>query len=387
MITSDVCRTVRALAYVVVGVLSIALSVDVRGASAGDRCFALGVSAPLSGILAEYGAAVVNGIELAKRDHPDLVSKVCISTADSKWDAAAAVSNFNELRTIKKVNLIYNWGNPTSEAVAPIAQRLHFPVIAMSSDPAITRGGDFVIRSLRSGEELGALTATYLARQGYKKLGLVVAENSYVRGIVQGLRTRSQALGLEVDEIGSFDLSERDFRGAVTRIKTRQYDALGVLLVTGQVQTFFKQLRAQAVSLPTFGADFFGSQAEIAASGEGIEGAVFPDIKVSAQFRKRYVEAFGSDVQIAFAANAYDVVTMVAREFSQPESHSLSAEQIVQQLKTSRPLAESAHGSFAIDLSSSYGPAFVSEIIMRKVQGGAIVDLPLSEVAAFGLQQ
>ena len=38
--------------------------------------FRLGISAPLSGVLAEYGTAVTNGIQLLKENEAELYSKI-----------------------------------------------------------------------------------------------------------------------------------------------------------------------------------------------------------------------------------------------------------------------------------------------------------------------
>ena len=336
--------------------------------------FKLGISAPLSGVLAEYGAAVRNGIELARKDRPAEFSKIELIFEDSQWDPKQAVSVFKVLHDVKKVDLIYSWGNPTSAAIAPIAQRLKVATVAMSSDPKITLDGDFVIRALRSGEELGALIAKNFHSRGFKKIGIVLAENSYVQGIFDGFAPAMKATGARVDLLGRFDPSIQDFKSVVTKIKSESYDALGVLLITGQVRTFFKQLQSQAISLPTFGADFLGSKTEIEASGAGIEGAVFPDLGVTEAFRSRYRQTYGNDIQIAFAANAYDVASLVASAFSQTPAGTLTSAEVLSKLKNMPPLI-GAHGSFVFEQSHDHGPAFVSEIIIRKIEGGEIHDL------------
>lgn len=58
----------------------------------------------------------------------------------------------------------------------------------------------------------------------------------------------------------------------------------------------------------TSGADFMGSVREIEAAGLSIDGAVFPDFGVTPELRSKYAKTFGSDIQIAFAANAHDIL-------------------------------------------------------------------------------
>ncbi len=336
--------------------------------------FKFGISAPLSGVLAEYGSAIRNGIELAQKDRAAEFQKIELIFEDSQWDPKQAVSVFKFLHDVKKVDLIYSWGNPTSAAIAPIAQRLKVATIAMSSDPKITRNGNYVIRSLRSGEELGQLAAKNFQSRGFKKIGVVLAENSYVQGLFDGFEAEMKRGGATVDLLGRFDPSMQDFKSVVSKIKTGSYDAVGVLLITGQVSTFFMQLQAQAISLPSFGADFFGSKTEIEAAGHGINGAVFPDLGVTTAFRKRYYEVYGNDIQIAFAANAYDVASLVASAFASMPSGKLTSEQVLDILRKQPSLA-GAHGSFVFQQDDINGPAFVSQIILRTIVNGDIRDI------------
>lgn len=73
--------------------------------------FRFGISAPLSGILAEYGTAVRNGVDLAKKDFAAELGHIDILFEDAQWDPKIAVSVFSVLRNQKKAHLIYNWGS------------------------------------------------------------------------------------------------------------------------------------------------------------------------------------------------------------------------------------------------------------------------------------
>ena len=333
-----------------------------------------GISAPLSGVLAEYGQAVQNGVKLASADHTEDFQSLDIVWEDSQWDPKTAIAAFNNLKQNKGCQLIYNWGNPTSEAVALLAERAKFPLLVMSSDPAVGLGKNYVIRSLRSGVELGSLLADYIAKQGHKKVAVLLAENSYVQGLYTGMTKRLAETATQVELISQVPLSDQDFKSSITRIKAGGFDAVAVFLITGQVSSFFQQASGQGLKLPAYGADFFGSKTEITAAGAGIENAVFPDLAVTEEFRNKYMQTFGNDIQIAFAANAYDLATQVARTFSKVDRANLNADQIVQLLKSSSAF-KGAHGDFKFENSSTYGPAFVSDIRLRKVEKGDIITI------------
>lgn len=338
-----------------------------------EEKFRFGVSAPLTGVLAEYGAAISNGLLLAKEDRKQSFDHINVFLEDSQWDPKTAVSVFNALHRVKRAQLIYSWGNPTNDAVAPVAESLQVPTLAMSSNHLITRDRGFIIRTIPSGEEIGGLLSSYLSDSGPKRYGVALAEVSYLQGLFAGFKSDVEKRGSTVELIGTFDPSVQDFRSAVSLTKRRNYDMIGVLLITGQVQNFYKQLNDQKVSLPTFGADFHGSKTEIVASGTAINGAVFPDLKVSPEFRSRYKARFGNDIQIAFAANAYDVGLLVAELFGNSRSSTLTNNEIITLLKGTSTIT-GAHTQFSFSKDGKYGPSFKTPLVIRRIEGAEIVD-------------
>ena len=61
---------------------------------------------------------------MAISKHPELFSKIKFYFEDSQWVAISAVSSFTKLTQADQVDIVYNWGNPTTEALAPIARKL-----------------------------------------------------------------------------------------------------------------------------------------------------------------------------------------------------------------------------------------------------------------------
>lgn len=83
----------RALSRIAVALLLCVFISGVGIGRAQTNTFRLGVSCPLSGVLAEYGAAVRNGIELARKEQPELFSRTEIVYEDSQWDPKKALCN------------------------------------------------------------------------------------------------------------------------------------------------------------------------------------------------------------------------------------------------------------------------------------------------------
>jgi branched-chain amino acid transport system substrate-binding protein len=332
--------------------------------------FRVGVIAPLSGPLAEYGVATRNGIEIARTNHSELLSKISFEFEDSQWDAKQAVSAFQSLRT--KTDLIFNWGNPTTEAIAPIAEKLGVPLLGMTLDPASSQGRAFVIRTTNPAEGFSEPLANYLKKSGYRRIGLVLAQNTYVQGLYDGLK-KHLASDQSVEVIATFPLADLDFRSAITRIGSKKFDAVGVFLITGQVSTFYRQLRQQGLRIPTFGTDFFESASEIELAAGGMDGAIYPHLAVTSAFAKQYQQKFGNDFQLAYAGNAHDIAILIGTLFGSGEAPKTSSA-TMERLRAA-PTIEGVAGSFQFRHTLAGDSYFEFPVRLKKIVGKQIENL------------
>ncbi len=337
-----------------------------------NKKFTVGLIAPLSGALAEYGVATKNSIELAIKDQPELFTNIEFIMEDSEWDPRKAVSIFNDLVNIKKVDLVYNWGNPTSEALASLAESRKQPMIAMSSDPKITKDRKYIIRTINSVEDFSKVLVPHLVKKQAKKIGVVIVENSYVQGLYDGLvKNLPKEISLEI--VNSHQMSDQDFRSTISKIKTKKYDYLGVFLISGQISTFYKQLAAQAVSIPTFGADFFESKSEIDMANGGMENAVYPNLGLTDAFRVRYQEIFKNDSQITFAGNSYDMATLIGHLFND-QTMPVAAEDLMKKLQSISE-QNGVGGKFTYINNLTDGPYYKYPVQLKVIKGGKVVEL------------
>jgi ABC-type branched-subunit amino acid transport system substrate-binding protein len=110
-----------------------------------------------------------------------------------------------------------------------------------------------------------------------------------------------------VELIASIPATEKDFKTIATKVARSTFDAIGIYLLSGQVQSIYRELGKVRFARPSFGSDVFESRSEIHGAGATIEGAVYPNIFVPSEFRDRYRANYGKDSQIAYAYNAYVV--------------------------------------------------------------------------------
>lgn len=361
---------IRSLIHALVILLASLVVIEIAGAQVlfAQEKFKIGAVLPLSGPLAEYGVAARNGINLAKEQQPELFTNLEFVYQDSQWDPKSAVAAFNKLVQMDKVSLVFNWGNPTSEAVAPLAEARKIPLLVLSLDPSCARGRNYVIRFTNPSADFSKRLAQYIKAKGYKKLGVVLAENTYVQGLLDGLKV-NLANDQEVTTIATFNLSDMDFRSAVLKARSGSFDTLGVFLISGQVSTFYRQLEQQQVKTPTFGTDFFESPVEIQSAGGAMEGAVYPHLGISPQFEAQYKERYKSDHQIAYAGNAYDLAVMLGTLFNSA-SYKLGSEQILEILKSNKSSLVGVTGAAKYQHSSDGDSYFEFPIQLKRVEDG-----------------
>lgn len=103
--------------------------------------FRAGVIVPLSGPVAEYGTAISNGIALAQETRPEVFSKCEFTVEDSAYKTTQALSALQKLQTTNKVNLVYVFGGPMGEALAPLAESKRMPLIIESPTALVDANG------------------------------------------------------------------------------------------------------------------------------------------------------------------------------------------------------------------------------------------------------
>jgi branched-chain amino acid transport system substrate-binding protein len=334
---------------------------------ADDYRMKVGVSCPLTGDLAEYGSAVRNGIELARESFPKSLSSIDFIYEDNQYDAAMAVTAFNKLRSVDNVSLIYNWGEPTLGAIASIAEKGKLPIIAMSLDPEPARNKKFIIRSINYSEQYAIALLNYLRTKKYKKIGIIKTEDPFLNSMISGLEKN-----LKPDETlkvaFSFNPGETDFKTAISKIKTENFDVLGVYLFTGQVSSFYRQAGVMGLKIPTFGTDFFESKTEIADAKGFMSGAVYPNIDVPESFASAYLKKYNNDIQVAYAYNAFEMTKLVGEKLGD-----LKEKQNPQQLINSfLKLSDQNHLRFKIERTFDGDPYYSFKIVIKEINANDI---------------
>lgn len=265
--------------------------------------YRIGVSLPLTGDLAEYGSAVQNGISLARGKFPSKLSNVEFLYEDNRYEARASVDALKKLQT-NSIDILFSWGEVPINATARIVENRKIPTLVYSLDSSNTLGSSYITRISNDAKSLTAPLADVLHSRGYKKIGIVKMEDSYINACIDGLKanlTEDQ----KIEIISTILPGEVDMKIHALQAVKSDVEIVGVYLYPGQISSFYKALSSYLYKKPTFGTDIFESKTEISLSGPAINNAIYPNFKLPDYFYKEYTDSFKNDAEISYAYNAY----------------------------------------------------------------------------------
>ena len=196
----------------------------------------IGAILTLTGDAAKYGENVKKGIELALQEtnaSGGIKGKILkVLYEDSKADPKVAVSAFQKLVTIDKVQIILG---PMSSsevlAVSPLAEKMKIIIFTpTASAPSITNAGDYIFRNVTSdvfeGEALSLFTFNDLK---LKKVAIIYINNDYGIGLRDSFKNKFENLGGKIIEMESFEQSSTDMKSQISKIKAAKPEAVFVV--------------------------------------------------------------------------------------------------------------------------------------------------------------
>ncbi len=132
----------------------------------------IGVVVPLSGVAAEFGVSMRNGISLAVEDNQEKMNGCQFIYEDSEYNSAKTATIFHRLAE-SGIDLVYAFGGPMSEIIAPLAEVKRVPFINDSINPKLPVGKRFSIRYINTGLEFGSAMVNYLVSNCKKRIVIV----------------------------------------------------------------------------------------------------------------------------------------------------------------------------------------------------------------------
>ncbi|WP_210281597.1 ABC transporter substrate-binding protein [Pseudochelatococcus contaminans] len=304
----------------------VALAVTTGAVSSQAAEIKVGVAAALSGLAAQYGAAIRNGFELAADEinaaggiNGDTIKLV---VEDEQGRKEEAINVFKKLIFQDKVLVVFGPTLSNSASAAhPIAQASRTPVFGTSNTAdGITAVGNYVFRnSVTEADVLPDTLKKIVEKEGVKKVGVlygnddVFTKSSY-DNFVKALKDQ----GIAVTTTETFAKGDVDFKAQLTKIKATEPDAIVLSALLAEGGPILVQARQLGINLPIIGGNGINSPKifELAKGASdnlwvGSPWSVSSDTDVNRNFITAYERKFGSKPD-QFAAQAFDALNIVA---------------------------------------------------------------------------
>jgi ABC-type branched-subunit amino acid transport system substrate-binding protein len=299
------------LPFLVKGTPQAASQDNVSNSSGAKKTFTVGMIVPLSGPLAFFGQDYMRAYELAVAKRPELANLLSVRWEDSAYNPRQAISAFNKLLLVDNADLIYSFGGPMLNALAPLAEARKVPFYASESEKGDCEGRKFCVLFRNERREWGEATWYALRKRGFKNLAIVKNQNqfmnSFVNGIIETKRT-DESVSILIDA----PPGTTDLRTEVLKLRDAKFDALGVYLLPDSHHGFINALRSIPKKPFLFGVEELLHPENNRGNEDLVEGALVIAPWVSPQYQDLFESKHGSSAGFFYTAAFYDFLNLVA---------------------------------------------------------------------------
>src|SRR3954465_15827852 len=238
----------------------------------------LGVSGPLTGPNAQYGAQWKQGFDLALeelggvvgKDKRPLVYQFEDSQSDPRQSVAIAQKFVADPRIVMELG---DFSSPASMAASPIYQRGGLVQFGFTnSHPDFTKGGDYMWSNSLSQTDEQPELAKLLKELGMKRPAVIPLNTDWGRTSRDILVKSMKADGLEVAAVEGFLPDEKDFRPTLVRIRDSNPDGIALIAYYSDAALIARQVRQQGLKQTIAAVSSVYSPKLIELGGEAVEG-------------------------------------------------------------------------------------------------------------------
>ena len=295
-------------------------------AAAGSNDILVGEYGSLTGPQATFGQSNHNGVMMAA-DEINAAggvngSKIKILTEDDQSKTEEAANAVTKLISQNSVSAILGEvASSCSIAAAPICESNKVPMITPSStNPEVTKKGDYIFRTCFTDDYQGENIARYVAQQLHMKRAAILTDvkNDYSTGLTKIISHTFTSLGGQIVGQESYSNGDSDFRSQLTAIKATNPQVIFVPGYYTDVGQIAQQARDLGITVPLAGGDGWESPKLIEIGGKALEGCFYtnhyfygdPNPMVR-NFVQKYKDRYGQTPD-AMAALGYDATRVLA---------------------------------------------------------------------------
>lgn len=322
-------RTGMIALIILLGSILAACGAPSSGGSASDP-IVIGVSGPLTGDNAQYGAQWKKGFDLAldevngaggingrqvQYDFQD-------SQSDPKQSVAIAQKFVSDPRIVIELG---DFSSPASMAASPIYQRAGLVQFGFTnSHPDFTKGGDYMWSNSVSQADNAPILSNYAVNDlGLKRLAVLHLNTDWGRTSADLFVAAAAERGAEVVAQEAYLPEEKDFRSTLTRVRDANPDGLVLISYYADGALIAEQTRATGLTQPIVASGSVYSPKFLELGANAVNGVYtntnfFPeDPRPEVQnFVQKFRAKYNEDPD-SFAAGAYDTMVLVTEVIKQ----------------------------------------------------------------------
>ncbi len=257
-------------------VLAAAVTLPAFHARAADPILA-GVSGPLTGPNAQYGAQWKRGFDLALdgingaggvKGRP-LAYVFEDSQSDPRQSVAVAQKFVADPRIVIELG---DFASPASMAASPIYQRAKLVQFGFTnSHPDFTKGGDHMWSNSTNQAEEQPKLSTRRRQLGFKRPAVLHLNTDWGRTAKDAFVAAAEAGGMQVAAVEAYLAAEQDFRPTLVRVRDSNPDGLVLLSYYADGALICRQARDTGLKLPIVAGTSNYSPKFIELGGQGVE--------------------------------------------------------------------------------------------------------------------
>ena len=284
----------------------------------------IGVSGPLTGQYAQYGAQWKKGFDLALDEinasgginGRPLAYEFEDTQSDPRQTVTVARKFVADERIVVEVG---DFSSAASMAASPIYQAAQMVQFGFTnSHPDFTKGGDYVWSNAVNQADEMPLLANFLRDLGLKKIAILHLNSDWGRTakdlLVEAIKQRSgEVVGSE-----AYLADEKDFRSAIVRLRGANPDSIALISYYPDGAQLTRQIRQAGITLPIVAGGSIYSPKFLELGGADVNGVLttvpfFPDDPrpLVQKFVKSFEAKFGAQPD-AYNGRAYDTIILLA---------------------------------------------------------------------------
>ena len=319
------------------------------GAIAGTRAIAqapsgeplvVGVSGPLTGAYAQYGAQWQRGFDLVL-DEVNAAGGIrgrplAYQFEDTQSEPRQAVAVARKFVTDPRILIeLGDFSSAASMAASPIYQAGKLVQFGFTnSHPDFTKGGDYMWSNAPNQAEDAPQLADYATTAlGFRRIGVLHLNTDWGRTSRDIFVKAVAERGGEVVASEGYLADEKDFRSSIVRVRDAKPDAIVLIAYYPDGAQITRQIRLVGVQTPIVASGPVYSPKFIELAGEAANGVFtlvpfFPDDPrpIVQRFNRSFAAKFGTPPD-AYNARAYDAMLLIAELIRQygPDRKALHA--------------------------------------------------------------